>query len=77
MHSGEQDEHQGKLRQAVMNGQGDEKTQPYLLPLVIPDSRMLIRILIVNISPGEAPSIFSSSQQMSFSRAAPCGCDEI
>lgn len=53
-------QHRGKLSQAVMNGQGNENIQQYLLPLVISDSRMLIRILIVNISSGEASSIFSS-----------------
>lgn len=57
---GERAWHRGKLSQTVMNGQDDEKIQPYLLPLVTSDSRMLIRILIVNISSGEASSIFSS-----------------
>lgn len=82
-HSGEQVGHRGKLRQTVMNGQGDEKTQPYLLPLVISDSRMLIRILIVNISSGEAPSIFSSlllpadEFLMGCSLWLPTRCDEI
>lgn len=57
---GESTQHRGKLSQTVMNGQGNENIQPYLLPLVISDSRMLIRILIVNISSGEASSIFSS-----------------
>lgn len=57
---GESARHQGKLSQTVMNGQNDKNIQPYLLPLVISDSRMLIRILIVNISSGEASSIFSS-----------------
>lgn len=57
---GESAQHRGKLSQTVMNGQGNENIQPYLLPLVISDSRMLIRILIVNISSGEASSIFSS-----------------
>lgn len=57
---GERAWHRGKLSQTVTNGQDDEKIQPYLLPLVTSDSRMLIRILIVNISSGEASSIFSS-----------------